>query len=202
MTEILIATGNAHKLGEFERLLPDIPLRSLKDHPGAPDPVEDAPDFAGNAMIKARAAHAYTGLIAVADDSGLEVEALGWGPGVYSARYGPGSDADRVVKLLGEIKEATTRRARFTCVIAICGLPQDLALPEGLRRDGDCVLAEGQVYGEIAARPSGEGGFGYDPVFRLPTGQTLSEISADEKHAISHRGRAARAIYPVLQTII
>ncbi|MBU0552353.1 non-canonical purine NTP pyrophosphatase [Myxococcota bacterium] len=198
---IVLATGNAHKLQEFQGLLPGVALRRLSDFPGAPDPIEDAPDFAGNAMIKARSAWAHTGQIALADDSGLEVEALGWGPGVYSARYAPGSDADRVTKLLSALQGVTARRARFTCVIAVCGLPPELPLAEGLRRDGDCVLAVGQVYGEIAHTPTGEGGFGYDPVFLRPDGRSLASLRPEEKDAVSHRGRAARAILPLLQSI-
>ncbi len=198
--KLLVATGNAHKLEEFAELLPGIELCSLRDFPPAPEVVEDAPDFAGNAILKARAGWERTGVVTLADDSGIEVACLDWAPGIHSARYVEGTDADRLSALLRNTEDATDRRARFRCLIAVAGLPEDLPLPEGLvRRDG-CVLAEGRVDGVLTRAPRGESGFGYDPIFELPDGRTSAELSSEEKHAISHRGRAARAVFPALRT--
>lgn len=200
-SRLLVATNNAHKLEEFQALLPGVPLVGLGAFPPVPEPVEDAPDFTGNAIIKAVAAHTRTGLISLADDSGIAVDALDGAPGVLSARYAPGTDRDRLNALLRAMEaypDAAQRTARFVCVIAIAGLPQDLALPAGLEwRDG-CVVGRGAVEGTLTHGPRGEGGFGYDPIFELPSGRTSAELSAAEKHAISHRGRAARIVQPLL----
>ncbi len=198
---LVVATGNAHKLGEFRQLLPGLPLASLADFPPMPEVVEDAPDFAGNAVLKARAAHAHTGAPCLADDSGIEVAALGWAPGVRSARYVPGSDRDRLEALLAATADATDRRARFTAVIAVAGLPADAPLPPGAWRQDGCVCTRGVVEGALTHAPRGADGFGYDPIFALPDGRTTAELSTDEKHAVSHRGRAARAIEPLLRQI-
>lgn len=195
---LVIATGNAHKLDEYRDLLPGVPLASLADFPPALPVDETAPDFAGNAILKARAAAAHTGHPALADDSGLEVAALAGAPGVHSARYAPGTDRDRYEKLLTALAHATDRRARFVCLIAVAGLPDDLPLPEGLERRDGCILARGTVTGAITEAPRGAHGFGYDPIFELPSGRTAAELDAAEKHAISHRGHAARAIAPLL----
>lgn len=201
IARLVVATGNAHKLGEFRELLPGLPLASLADFPPMPEVIEDAPDFAGNAVLKARAAHAHTGLPCLADDSGIEVAALGWAPGVRSARYVEGSDRDRLEALLAATADATDRRARFTAVIAVAGLPKGAALPPGAWwRDG-CVCTRGVVEGALTRAPRGADGFGYDPIFALPDGRTTAELAADEKHAVSHRGRAARAIEPLLRQL-
>jgi XTP/dITP diphosphohydrolase len=198
---LLVATGNAHKLEELRELLPGIPLVSLADFAPAPDPVEDAPDFAGNAILKAKAAYERTGHPTLADDSGIEVAWLDWGPGIHSARYVPGSDDDRLHALLAATETATDRRARFRCVMAIAGVPGDTPLPPHLvRRDG-YVLGEGVVDGELTRAPRGDNGFGYDPIFALPDGRTTAELSTEEKHAISHRGRAAGAVAPLLRRL-
>jgi XTP/dITP diphosphohydrolase len=203
LRRLVVATGNRHKLAELHELLPGIPLVGLDAFPPAPEPVEDAPDFEGNAIIKAHAARERTGLPSLADDSGIEVAALSWGPGVHSARYVPGSDRDRRLALLRAVGDATDRRARFTCLIAVAGLPDDLVLPPGLWRREGCVLARGVVEGEIGFEERGEHGFGYDPIFELPDrGRlTTAELPPDEKNAISHRGRAARAVFPLLRTV-
>ena len=201
MGALLIATGNAHKLEEYGELLPGIPLCSLAEFPLAPEVVEDAPDFTGNAILKAAAAHAHTGRPALADDSGIEVAALGWAPGIRSARYVPGTDRDRLFALLAAMADHADRRARFTAVIAIAGLPADCPLPEGLSRRDGCVIARGVVEGVLTRAPRGAQGFGYDPIFELPSGRTTAELPAAEKHAVSHRGRAARAVLPVLQAL-
>lgn len=201
--KLVIATGNAHKLDEYRALLPGLPLASLADFPPAPEVVEDAPDFVGNALLKARAAAAHTGRPTLADDSGIGVAALDWAPGVRSARYAPGSDRDRLEALLKATREATDRRARFTCAIAVAGLPAAALadLPPGIARHGDCAVAVGTVDGRLTRAPRGDGGFGYDPIFELPDGRTAAEIGAAEKHAVSHRGRAARIIGPWLRRI-
>lgn len=195
---LVIATGNTHKLGEYRDLLPGVPLASLADFPPAPPVDETAPDFAGNAILKARAAAAHTGHPALADDSGLEVTALDGAPGVHSARYAPGTDRDRADKLLAALHGTPDRRARFVCVIAAAGLPDDLPLPDGLERRDGCVIAHGTVAGTITHAPRGHHGFGYDPIFELPGGRTAAELDTAEKHARSHRGHAARAIAPLL----
>jgi XTP/dITP diphosphohydrolase len=186
---LLVATGNAHKLEELRALLPGISIVGLGDFPPAPEVVEDAPDFAGNAILKARAAYERTGHITLADDSGIEVAHLDWAPGIHSARYVEGSDEDRMFALLSACEQATDRRARFRCVVAIAGV-----------RD-DCVLGEGVVDGVLTRAPRGANGFGYDPIFERPDGRTTAELSADEKHAISHRGRAVREVAPLLREI-
>lgn len=201
---LVICTGNAHKLGEYRGLLPGVSLTSLAEFPSMGEIVEDAPDFVGNAIIKARAGYAHTGLPTLADDSGIGVAALGWAPGVRSARYAPGSDRDRLEALLAATAEATDRRARFDCVIAVAGLPPRVADATASPlewRDG-CLIARGRVEGRLTRAPRGAGGFGYDPIFALPDGRTAAELSAAEKHAISHRGRASRALAPFLTRIL
>lgn len=199
MKPLLVATGNAHKLSELRALLPGIPMVSLADFPPAPDVVEDAPDFAGNAILKARAAFERTGHPTLADDSGIEVAHLGWGPGIHSARYVEGTDDDRLRALLAATEAATDRRARFRCVMAIAGVPEDAPLPAPLTRRDGYVLGEGVVCGELTRAPRGANGFGYDPIFALPDGRTTAELSRSEKDAISHRGLAARAVAPLLR---
>lgn len=201
---LVIATGNAHKLDEYRELLPGLPLVGLGGFPPAPEPVEDAPDYIGNALIKARAGAARTGLPTLADDSGIGVAALDWAPGVRSARYAPGSDRDRLFALLAATADAEDRRARFTCAIAVAALPPhalDRPLPAGVQRRGDCLVAVGTVDGVLTRSPRGESGFGYDPIFELPDGRTAAELGSEEKHAISHRGRASRIIGPALRGI-
>lgn len=198
----MLATGNPHKVDEYRALFPMLPIRPISDFPGFPDVVEDAPDFEGNAILKAVAAHRHTGFVAIADDSGLAVDALDGAPGIYSARYAPGTDADRVTALLRNMPTGVDRAAHFVCTIAIAGLPAGLDLPAGLiERDG-CVVGRGEVHGQIADAPRGTGGFGYDPVFARPDGRTLGEYSAAEKHAISHRGVAARIVSPFVAHLV
>ena len=176
---------------ELAHLLGDLPveLLSLAEVAGASLPPETGTTYAENALIKARAAHASTGGAAIADDSGIEAAALGGRPGVRSARYGgPGaSDADNLAKLLREMDDAVDRSVAYVAVIAY--------VDEG----GDEMVFEGRCEGELAREPRGSGGFGYDPAF-IPRdtgerdGRTMAELSAAEKHAISHRGRAARLL--------
>jgi XTP/dITP diphosphohydrolase len=179
---LVLATHNAHKLREFERLLPGLELDPLPA--GAVAPEETGETYAENALIKARAAVAATGKPAFADDSGIEAEALGWLPGVRTARYAGehASDGENLAKLHREAPAGS--RARYVCVIA------------HVAPDGSEHVFEGRCTGTLAARPSGGGGFGYDPLFvpdEFPD-RTMAELSDEQKDAISHRGKAARAL--------
>jgi XTP/dITP diphosphohydrolase len=184
----VLATFNPDKRRELERLLalPGLALASLADFEGATSPDETGATLLENARIKAHAAAAHTRLPAIADDTGLEVDALGGAPGVHAARYaGPGATyADNVARLLGALRaiEPAQRTARFRTV-CVARWP-----------DGREVIGEGTLEGRIALTARGTHGFGYDPVFELPDGRTLAELGADEKNAISHRARAARAL--------
>ncbi len=196
--KLLIATRNAGKVREYRELLAALPLEvTYLDAEGITLEVEETGDtFADNAVLKATTYARASGLWTWADDSGLEVDALGGAPGVYSARYaGPNaSDADRYRKLLDALAGVPwdQRTARFRCVVA-------LATPEG----GDVRTTEGVCEGIIAFGPLGNNGFGYDPVFYLPDrGVTMAQLPPEEKHAISHRGRAARAMVAVLSGMI
>ncbi len=180
----MLGTGNAHKVAELTAILgPLLPGVELLRSDG-PSPVEDGDTFVANALIKARAAHRHTGLPAIADDSGIVVDALDGAPGIHSARYaGTGRDDDNRALLLERLGDATDRTARFVCAAVYV--------------DGDVVLERIASWeGEVLAAERGAGGFGYDPVF-LPVdgeGRSASELSADEKNAISHRGVAFRAL--------
>jgi XTP/dITP diphosphohydrolase len=180
---LLVATANAGKVREIALLLVNLPLEvvGLDVVPDMPELPEPHATFAGNATSKAVAAAAHVGCLALADDSGLEVPALGGRPGVYSSRYAP-SDPERIARLLNELRDlrGEQRRARFRCMIA-------LADPTGSRG-----LWEGTVEGSIATAPRGRQGFGFDPVF-LYGDQTFAEMSPDEKGRVSHRGEALRA---------
>jgi XTP/dITP diphosphohydrolase len=184
VAELLLSTRNPHKVREFNRLL--APHRVLALPPEVVLPPEEGTTFAQNALPKARAAAAATGQVAIADDSGIEAEALGGAPGVRSARYaGPkATDAENLDKLLAEAP--TGSPLAYVCVIAF--------VDPGT---GEERLFEGRCTGRLAASPRGAGGFGYDPAF-IPDdsdgARTMAELSDAEKDAISHRGRAARAL--------
>lgn len=189
MTRLVVATMNPDKLRELEALLdlPGLELKSLADFPGAQAPEETGTTLLENARIKARAAFAFTGWPAVADDTGLEVDALGGAPGVHAARFaGPGAAyADNVALLLARLAgvEGPARTARFrtVCVARLA--------------DGEELEAEGTLEGRISLAPRGASGFGYDPVFEVDgSGRTLAELDAAEKNAMSHRARAVRAL--------
>ena len=189
--ELVLASANPHKVAEIAAILEaelgaDVVLRARP--PDVDDVDEDAPDLVGNARLKALAMCEATGLGAVSDDTGLEVDALGGEPGVRSARFAgePPDDAANVSLVLERLTRSGdgARRARFRTV-ALVRFP-----------DGSELVAGGSVEGRICDRPRGEAGFGYDPVF-VPDdgdGRTFAEMTADEKHAISHRGRAFRAL--------
>ena len=182
------ASKNPDKIAEMESILTAAGVvgemvRGLE----WPDVIEDAPTLEGNALLKARRAAEATGLAAVADDTGLEVGALGGAPGVHTARFaGPGAAyEDNTAALLEALAEAADRSARFRTVAAA-------VLPDGRE-----IVAEGVLEGRIAARPRGSGGFGYDPVFEA-AGRTLAEMTPEEKNRISHRAEAVRALADAL----
>ncbi len=189
---LLLGTRNAGKVAELRALLKGLDLEletvaDLADPP--PDPPEDSPSYAENAIFKALAYARATGIDTIADDSGLEVDALGGAPGVRSRRYfgEDVSPADRNRMLLGLLDGVTDRTARFVAVIA-------LAQP-----DGRVETFDGEVRGEIATAPRGEDGFGYDPVFIIAEdGRTMAEVPREEKNAISHRGLAAAKLRAAL----
>ncbi|MCX7682230.1 MAG: RdgB/HAM1 family non-canonical purine NTP pyrophosphatase [Anaerolineae bacterium] len=194
MLRILVATHNPGKMREFRQLL--APLGDGVCFP--PDlglfveVQEDGQTYADNARKKALA-YVQTGLLVLADDSGLEVDALGGAPGIHSARYVQGSDADRVAALLARVRDVPWERrtARFRCVIVI-------ATPEL-----ELYTVEGVCEGYIAWEPAGEGGFGYDPVFYLPEyGCTMAQLPPEEKNRISHRARAVQSAIPVLERLL
>ncbi len=185
---LLIATTNAGKSREFGALLADVPvvLQTLADRPGAPIVDEDGASYEANALLKARAIAAWAGCATLADDSGLEVDALGGAPGVHSARYADGGgDAANIAKLVRALSgvPAARRSARFRCVIVV-------ACP-----DGATLRAEGTCEGLILDTPRGRGGFGYDPVFFVPElDRTMAELAAADKNRISHRARACERL--------
>ena len=196
---LYVATQNQHKLDEFSSLLSGISMHGLKGLSEFEMPPETGTTFLENSIIKARAVARHTGMIALADDSGLMVEALDGAPGVYSARYVEGSDQDRYLALLKAMADKEMRNAKFVACLTVVGLPLDLALPKDVFRTDDVVYAHGEVHGRIARDARGVNGFGYDPVFELPDGRTMAEVSSAEKQARSHRAIAARRLYPVLR---
>ncbi|TFC50199.1 RdgB/HAM1 family non-canonical purine NTP pyrophosphatase [Cryobacterium sp. TMT1-21] len=193
--QVVLATHNPHKVEELRRILaPKLPALEVLAYDG-PEPVEDGATFAENALIKARAAAAHTGLPAIADDSGICVDVLGGSPGIFSARWaGPARDSDENLRLLlwqlGDMG-AEHRGGHFTCVAA-------LALPDGTEWH-----VTGEWPGQILTAPSGSGGFGYDPIF-LPDGYAISaaELTPNVKNEHSHRARAFDKLIPVLQTLL
>lgn len=198
MTKLLVATHNQGKVTEFAEILQDLAIEwlSLDDVGVGQDVEETGRTFRENSVLKARAYAAETGLLTLADDSGLEVDALDGAPGVYTARYGgEGLTAvQRYQKLLNDIKTVPEprRTARFRCVIV-------LAAPDGT------ILgeSEGVCEGRIALEPVGDNGFGYDPVFYLPQfNKTMAQLPAAQKHQISHRGQAVQAIVPRLRELL
>jgi XTP/dITP diphosphohydrolase len=196
--KLVLATHNAHKLIELRRILaPVAPVEvvGLDDLPPYPEPVESGASFVDNALLKAREAVARTGLPAVADDSGLAVDALNGMPGVLSARWsGRGhTDASNLQLVLDQLADTPDGRrgAAFRCVAA-------LVLPDGTER-----VVEGRLAGTLVRAPRGANGFGYDPIFR-PEGETrtTAELPAAEKDTISHRGRALHALLPHLRQLL
>ena len=194
MTELVLASGNKGKLAEFQRLLEglDVQIHSMKEYPEIGEIVEDGSTFAENALIKARAVCKATGKPAMADDSGLAVDALDGAPGIYSARFAgeQRSDADNNAKVLQLLEgvEDSKRTARFFCVIAI-------VLPDGRE-----YTVEGTCEGTILLALQGEGGFGYDPLFYVESlDKSFAELTMEEKNRISHRGHANRKAVEIIR---
>ncbi|MDH6061297.1 RdgB/HAM1 family non-canonical purine NTP pyrophosphatase [Chrysosporum bergii ANA360D] len=183
---LVVATGNPGKLREMQAYLANSGWELILK-PEELEVEETGETFAANACLKASQIAQATGQWAVADDSGLQVDALGGAPGVYSARYGT-SDADRIARLLRELGDTVNRQAQFFCAVAIA------------RPDGTIALeSEGVCRGEILYAPRGEGGFGYDPIFYVPEKHlTFAEMSRELKGSISHRGKALQALVPYL----
>jgi XTP/dITP diphosphohydrolase len=192
VTRLLVATTNAGKQGEFRRLLAHMPAEIV-----TPDEIglelevaEPYETYAENAAVKADAYARASGLLSMADDSGIEVAALDWGPGVRSARWGQGRNADRLLEAVGD---AVDRRARMVCALAVARP----VLPEPV-----VEVFTGVVSGSVATERRGTGGFGYDPIFLLPSGVTTAELAESEKDLISHRGRAVAAATPRLLELL
>jgi XTP/dITP diphosphohydrolase len=197
VVRVVLATHNPHKVDEFQRILGQgIPELEIVPYDG-PEPVEDGVSFAENALIKARTAAAHTGLPALADDSGICVDVMGGAPGIFSARWA-GRHGDAVANLtllldqLADVRNGD-RAAQFRATIA-------LVVPDESVQD---AVVEGIWPGTVARQASGEGGFGYDPIF-VPDGgtQTAAELGADRKNAESHRARAFTQIAPTLRALI
>jgi XTP/dITP diphosphohydrolase len=189
MTKLVVATGNPGKLGEMQAYLVDSGW-DLILKPEELDIEETGTTFAANAQLKASQVALATGNWAIADDSGLAVDALDGSPGVYSARYGA-NDAERIARLLKELGDETNRQAKFICAIAMA------------RPDGAIALeSEGACFGEILHAPTGEGGFGYDPIFYVPQTQlSYAQMSKDVKRSVSHRGKAFAELLEKLKTL-
>jgi XTP/dITP diphosphohydrolase len=193
MKKIVIASNNPGKLREIGGLLAPLGLEVLPQSAfSIPEADEPHHTFVENALAKARHASRLAGLPALADDSGICVEALGGAPGVYSAHYAgfPKSDARNNEKLIADLQGQANRRAHYTCVMVLVRHADD---PEP-------VIAEGRWFGEVVDAPRGSGGFGYDPYFLLPElGRTAAELTAEEKNRLSHRGQALRRLLEALR---
>lgn len=193
MKKIILASNNKNKLREFKSLMEPFGIEVISQKEAGCDfeVEETGATFEENACLKAAAVTEATGLPAIADDSGLAVDALNGEPGIYSARYGPGhdaTDADRYNYLLDKLRDVKERSARFVCCIC-CTFP-----------DGGKLCTRGECEGEIMQGPVGENGFGYDPVFKpLCTERGMAELSPAEKNAISHRGKALREFMKIFE---
>jgi phosphoribosylglycinamide formyltransferase 1 len=191
---VIAATGNAHKVDEMSAILADTAVALIRGRElcALTEPEENAPDYLGNARLKALTWQRFSGIWALADDSGLEVDAMGGRPGVHSSRYAK-TNEQRISRMLLELDGVPPerRRARFACTVVLCG------------PNGEEHHATGTCEGMIANEPKGDGGFGYDPIF-IPDGfggRHLAELSAEEKNQISHRGRALQALKPTLNKL-
>jgi XTP/dITP diphosphohydrolase len=192
VSRLLIATTNRGKQDEFRRLLVDLDAELVvPDDVGLDLEVPEPHDtYAENAADKATAYARASGLLSLADDSGIEIAALDWGPGVRSARWGGGRNAERVLEALGADDD---RRARMVCAVAVARPAEPAPQVE---------IFMGVVEGRIADAMRGDGGFGYDPIFELPSGVTTAELPAGEKDRLSHRGRAVAAAVPRLRELL
>ncbi|MBC7590891.1 MAG: RdgB/HAM1 family non-canonical purine NTP pyrophosphatase [Salinibacterium sp.] len=202
--KLVLATHNAHKVDELRRILGDaLDGIELIGYEG-PEPIEDGDTFEANALIKARAASAFTGLPAIADDSGISVDALDGAPGIHSARYAGGrDDAANVELLLHNVGAEANRAAHFTCAAALVIPPPVGSLgPDGPPEDSETreFVELGIWHGSVLREPAGSNGFGYDPIF-TPAGMSVSaaQLRPEEKNAASHRALAFEAIMPTLR---
>jgi XTP/dITP diphosphohydrolase len=196
---LVLATRNAHKVAELRPILAEAlaataetvdletELVGVDAFPGVEDVVESGVTYAENALLKARAVCAATGLVALADDSGLAVDVLGGSPGIFSARWSGGhgdrANLELLLAQLGDVPDQH-RGAGFVCAAAL------------VTPDGREVVEHGRINGVLTREPRGDGGFGYDPILELPDGRTLAQLGAEEKNAISHRSQAFRALAP------
>jgi XTP/dITP diphosphohydrolase len=194
---VIIATRNKGKIREFREALHGLGLRiyALSDFPDVPEIEEDGKNFTENALKKARVYSKYFGMLTISDDSGLEVDSLKGLPGIYSARYAGEGASSQVnnQKLLSELQGVpiSKRGARFKCILAM------------ISPDGKEAIAEGSCKGSIGFREKGKRGFGYDPLFILPTyGKTMAELSLREKNKISHRGKALKKIRRIIRSFL
>ena len=191
---IVIASKNAGKIAEFQRILSEVGISVITDI-DFPDVAETGSTFEENAILKARAVSSFTNLPALADDSGLSVEALNGAPGIFSARYSGrhGDDAANISRLLEDLKGVLdeNRRAKFVAVLAL------------VTPDGRELLVRGELEGKIRNQPTGTNGFGYDPIFEPEnSNRTLGELSPSEKDAISHRSKALRDLTPKIRPFL
>ena len=200
MTELLVATTNAGKFAEVRAFLSTLPLRiiSLRDLQNPPTVIEDGATFEANALKKARTFADFSGMLTLADDSGLEVDALNGAPGIYSARYcgEEGNDDRNNEKLLGELEKVSEekRTARFVCGLALCA-PNSRGMKDWTVRES--------CEGRIAFSPKGTNGFGYDPLFFYPQfGKTFGEIDRETKATVSHRGKALSKLAEILPSLV
>jgi XTP/dITP diphosphohydrolase len=213
---LVIATHNRKKAGEMVQILSssftDLEILTLADYPDAPEPDENGQSYAENAAIKAYSAAAHTGEWSLADDAGLEIDALGGEPGLWSKRFA-GEDTpfpEKMAIILDRMRDVPDgeRGARFRCCVALA--PPQAVTSQGLTafnpvpgaapgKDGKAVILEATCEGRIGHSSSGAGGFGYDPIFLLPEkGCTMADLTAEEKHAISHRGKVLRQFAELL----
>jgi XTP/dITP diphosphohydrolase len=192
---LLVATTNPGKQREFARLLRHLPAEIVVPADVDVDLEVEEPHetYAENATVKADAYARASGLITVADDSGIEAAALDWGPGVRSARWGGGRQAAALLEALKALDDGADRRARMVCALAV-------AIPG--EPDPIVEVFSGVIEGTVAHEPIGSGGFGYDPVFLLPDGRTTAQLPDDDKDRISHRGRAVAAATPRLRELL
>ena len=197
LTRIVLATGNPGKLREMRALLSGLPVEVVPQSEFDFEPAEETGlSFVENALIKARHASAHTGLPAIADDSGLAVDVLGGAPGIYSSRFAgeQASDQDNLLQLLDQMEDVddSDSVARFHC----------LAVWVSHEEDPVPLICQGAWEGRIAHQPSGEGGFGYDPVFLLPDGRTAAQLTKEEKNSISHRAQAMSCLVSKLAVLL
>jgi XTP/dITP diphosphohydrolase len=198
--QLVIATHNVKKAGEMLTILskrfPDWQFKTLADFPGAPEPEETGSTYAENAAIKAYSAAQFTGLLSIADDAGLEIDALNGQPGLFSKRFAGENTSfeDKMEIILMKMASVSyaDRTARFKCAVA-------LSIPTASGIETKVFLDKCE--GRIATKPSGKGGFGYDPIFFLPElGKTMADLTAEQKHMISHRGKVLRVVGDFLAT--